>query len=188
MSGLQHQTAPASSSSRLFLDPDNGGGNGNGNPNGLSAPGGVGPGSTGIAGPYDGNGDGTGAPSSRSSQEAGAIGFGQGGGTRSGGGQRVDRRGYGEQGMGGRAGGAVDAPQGRGINVALGVGAAAGVVKGEVQRGERSGEEDSLKKRPRESWRCVWVSRVQEGMRDCAIGCCCVSCGTHIQCRFLALG
>lgn len=74
------------------------------------------------------------------------MGFGQGGG------QRVDRRGYGDQGMGGRAGGALDAPLGRGINVALGVGAVAGV-KGEVQRGGRSWEEDSLKKRPRESWR-----------------------------------
>lgn len=154
--GLQHPHAPASSSSRLFSDPDNGGGgNGNGNPNGLAAPGGVGPGSPGIAGPYDGDGDGAvpGAPTSRGSQEAAAMGFGQGGGSHSEGGQRADRRGYGEQGMGAGAGGALGAPpQGRGINVALGVGTVTGV-KGEVQREGRAGEDDSLRKRPRETWR-----------------------------------
>eukprot|EP00904_Undaria_pinnatifida_P004685 jgi/Undpi1/14217/HiC_scaffold_9.g03866.m1 len=54
--------------------------------------------------------------------------------------------------MGGRAGGALDGSQGRGISVSLGGGPGASVVKGEAQRAGRHGEDDTLRKRPRESW------------------------------------
>lgn len=186
MSGM-NQPAPASSSSRLFSDTDDsGGGNGSGNGsgNGVVAPGGVGPGSPGIAGPYDGNGDGAipGAASSRGSQETAAMDFGQGGG------QRADRRGYSEHGVGGRAGGALDGSQGRGISVSLGGGPGAGVVKGEVQRG-RPGEEDALRKRPRESWRWVtfYLERERKGLWSWLLLLCCVWM-VVIWCRFAVIG
>ena len=69
--------------------------------------------------------------------------------------------------MGGRAGGALDGSQGRGISVSLGGGPGASVVKGEAQRAGRHGEDDTLRKRPRESWR--WVTFDLKGRKACAV-------------------
>lgn len=156
MLGL-HQTAPSSGSSRLFSDGvDNSGGRG-GAGSGSRTPnsGRVGPGgsSPGLASSYDGSSvdDGMSLPGLASSTGVGA-GAGSGSGSRSPpagdmifGGQRMDRRGYGEQEVLLRtaSGPPLDAAQ----RAVLG----SGVVKGEISR--VAGEEEYLRKRPRESWR-----------------------------------
>ena len=148
MAGLQ-QTAPGSGSSRLFSDGVDGGiaGRDNRTPNSgrMGGPGGSSPG---LAGSYDGAGVDDGMSLSGLAPSGGG---GGGSGSRSPpggdmifGGQRMDRRGYGEQGVLLRtaSGPPLDAAQ----RAALG----GGVVKGEMSR---AGEEESLRKRPRESWR-----------------------------------
>eukprot|EP00903_Cladosiphon_okamuranus_P014466 g13421.t1 len=148
MSGLQ-QPAPGSGSSRLFSDGVDGGAPAGGRGGGSRTPSGgrVGPGgsSPGLAGSYDGSGVDDGmslsglAPSGAGSGSRSPL-----GGDMIFGGQRMDRRGYGEQGalLRTASGPPLDAAQ----RAALG----GGVVKGEVPR--VTGEEESLRKRPRESW------------------------------------
>lgn len=149
MPGLQQQAAPGSGSSRLFSDGSGGGGAID--PNGMAmggARGGVSPGLAGGGGaPYDGHGI-DGGMSGLSPSPGGGRGssasmtFGGGGGQRRGGGG-----GYGDQTglMRSGSGPPLDAAQ----RVALG----GGVVKGEMSRSAGAGQEESLRKRPRESWR-----------------------------------
>lgn len=140
MSGLQ-QPAPSSGSSRLFSDG-----------NRAPSSGRVGPGasSPGLGGSYDGPGVDDGMSlSGLAPPVGGSGGVGSGRSPLAGdmmfGGQRMDRRGYADQGVLLRtaSGPPLDAAQ----RAALG----GGVVKGEMSRG--GGEEESLRKRPRESWR-----------------------------------
>lgn len=151
MPGLQQQIAPGSGSSRLFSDGSSGGGAID--PNGMAVGGARGGVSPGLAGggraPYDGHGIDDGmpglspSPGSRRGSSA-SMTFGAGGG------QRMDRRGgggYGDQTTLMRAGSGppLDSAQ----RAALG----GGVVKGEMSRAAGAGQEESLRKRPRESWR-----------------------------------
>eukprot|EP00752_Nemacystus_decipiens_P006072 g5480.t1 len=144
MSGLQ-QTAPSSGSSRLFSDAPTGaaGGGNRSLTSGRIGPGGSSPG---LGGSYDGAGMDDGMPLSGLAPSGGG---GSGSRTPQGGdmmfgGQRMDRRGYGEQGVLLRtaSGPPLDAAQ----RAALG----GGVVKGEMSR--VGGEDESMRKRPRESW------------------------------------
>lgn len=135
LAGLNQLVAPSSGSLRLF-----------------SPPGAVGTGSPGLSSPYDNAGTGGmpgASPSSR--QSTPSMMFGRGSGTPAGGGD--GRRGSLDKGMGGWSGAALEASQGRG----------GGVIKGEMggNRGG-AGEEDPMRKRPRETWR--WECR--SGTRD----------------------
>lgn len=146
MSGLQ-QTAPSSGSSRLFSDGIDGsggrggGGGGSRNPNsGRVGPGGSSPG---LAGSYDG----TGVDDGMSLSGLGSVGGSRSpaGGDMMFGGQRMDRRVYGEQGV------LLRTASGPPLDTAQRAALGGGVVKGEMSR--VGGEEESLRKRPRESWR-----------------------------------
>lgn len=140
MSGLQ-QPAPSSGSSRLFSGGVDGGSR---TPSG----GRVGPGGSppGLAGSYDGAGVDDGMSLSGLASSGGGSGSRSlPGGDMIFGGQRMDRRGYGEQGV------LLRTASGPPLDTAQRAALGGGVVKGEMSR--VAGEEESLRKRPRESWR-----------------------------------
>lgn len=129
MPGL-HQTAPSSGSSRLFSDGVVDGRSSNITPN---------------SGSYDGAVVDDGMPLSGLASSGGGSGSrSPTGGDMIFGGQRMDRRGYGEQGV------LLRTVSGPPLDAAQRAAPGGGVVKGEMPR--VAGEEESLRKRPRESW------------------------------------